>query len=402
MSGILNGGRAVAETHRDALSRRLIGTLNAPEMLAQLNTQFVHPMLQPHPIASITDPEELEFSDFSLGTDQTYTGVSLEKNLYTVFTIAGPVSVVPADGSRCQADIYRPKAAIAHDVPMGTELRLAGDVEALTISEREIFRRGVIEHPDRDRIAATVYELITTRPNAELAYALDERLRIADFVYEDRELPAGYTADYRITGFEITELTPSYVKAEEDYVAVKIEGGFSVEGHPDRYEFTTFLCLSLVSLQEGDCKLVINRHCDITFRLPTFAFEIAMDRSEFPFNGGLVLHFTVTNLLPKKNVFLIWHTPLEGFRNEFLKIVHVASGDEICYEGIHAGRVPPSRDSGSCIELAAGTKKSATIDLREAYTFARPGRYRVTFVALGGVRGEAAVTTEFLLAPRSS
>jgi len=109
------------------------------------------------------------------------------------------------------------------------------------------------------------------------------------------------------------------------------------------------------------------------------------------------MHFTVTNRLPKTNVFLIWHTPFEGFRNEFLEILHLESGEEIQYEGMLASRAPPSREGGSYIELEADVSRSAAIDLRDAYTFTRPGTYRVTFKELGGRDDDHPASTEFVL-----
>lgn len=122
-----------------------------------------------------------------------------------------------------------------------------------------------------------------------------------------------------------------------------------------------------------------------------------MDRPVVSGDHPVIMHFTVTNLLPKTNVFLIWHTPFEGFRNEFLDIVHLESGEVVPYEGILASRAAPSRTNGSYIELHAQASRSASIDLREAYMFSRPGTYRVTFRWLGRRDNENPACTEFVL-----
>jgi hypothetical protein len=220
---------------------------------------------------------------------------------------------------------------------------------------------------------------------------------MADLVYDDRGLSPRYEPSYRITDFTIDTVTPSYVKTEDNYVSVKVTGSFYADEHPDSYHFTVFLCISLASLKAGGAELVENSDCRILIRVPTFEYAIRMDRPEFSADDPVIMHFTVTNRLPKKNVFLIWHTPFEGFGNEFLDIIHVESGEAVQYEGILASRAAPSRKNGSYIELDPEASRCATIDLREAYTFTRPGSYRVTFRQLGGWDDDHPASTEFVL-----
>jgi hypothetical protein len=242
-----------------------------------------------------------------------------------------------------------------------------------------------------------VYKLVAARPPTELAYVLDDRLSIADLEYDGRELPEGYEPGYRVDDFVTETASPSYVVVGSDYLSVKVIGHFSVDGHSRRYPFTAFFCLSLSAMGQGLCEQVENTDCRVLFRVPTFDYSLGMDRSEVSADDPVIMHFTVTNRLPKTNIFLIWHTPFEGFRNEFLDIVHLESGKEIQYEGMLASRAPPSREGGSYLELEAEASRSATIDLRDAYTFTRPGTYRVTFRQLGGRDDENSASTQFVL-----
>jgi len=142
---------------------------------------------------------------------------------------------------------------------------------------------------------------------------------------------------------------------------------------------------------------VDNSDCRVLFRVPTFDYSLRMDRPVVSADDPVIMHFTVTNRLPKTNVFLIWHTPLEGFRNEFLEIVHLESGEAVPYEGMLKKRAAPSRENGSYIELDPEASRCATIDLRQSYTFIHPGTYRVTFRQLGGRDDDPPPFTEFVL-----
>jgi hypothetical protein len=396
----LERGQALVDASRKELTRQLLEALNAPALLELINRQLVHPMLLPNPASAVDGITGLEFSGFSLYGDAGHTKVSATSYGYIGFTIAGRLSIRDTGGTVRDVPFYWPKASLALTVSVDTTVKLAGTFEALQVYAGDIHLADSGRYMQRETIGNLVYEIITTRPPTELAYMLDHRLAVADLVYDERELPQRYTPGYRITDFSIDAITPSYVKVEENYVSLQVSGRFSVDGHPNSYAFTADLCLSLASLSEGGCELVENGDCRFSVAIPTFGYALRMERSELSADDPLIMHFTVTNLLPKTNVFLIWHTPLEGFRNEFLDIVHVESGEVVEYEGILASRTAPSRENGSFIELAAGGSRSTTIDLRGAYTFTRPGTYRVAFRRLGGWDDENPASTEFVLHDR--
>lgn len=396
----LERGEALVDDSREALARRLVDVLNTPALLELINRQLVHPMLLPNPVTAVDGITGAEFSAFSLYGDTEHTKVSATSYGYLGFTIGGRLVVRDTGGAVREVPFYWPRASIALTTPADAPPTLEGSLEALQIYPRDVYREDVGRYLKRETVGDLVYELITTRPPTDLAYMLDRRLDVADLVYDDRGLPKRYVPEYRITDFAVDTITPSYVNAEDNYVSVKVTGSFAVDGHSNSYTFTAFLCISLTSLKAGGCELVENGDCRFSVGIPAFEYAIRMDHPEFSADDPMIMHFTVTNRLPKTNVFLIWHTPLEGFRNEFLDIVHLESGEAVQYEGPLVSRAAPRRENGSYLELAAGASKSAAIDLRGAYTFTRPGTYRVTFRRLGGWDDKNPASAEFVLTER--
>jgi hypothetical protein len=393
----LERAKALVDGATEELTRQLVTALNAPDLLELVNRQFVTPVFLPHPIRIVEAVLEPECSSFALYKDPGHAVPSATDYRYVGFVLSGKLAVRDSADGGWELRFYWPAASLS--LPTGPEVppRLAGQLSLLQAYSRDLLRDRVGHFLKPDAVADHVYGLIATRPPKELAYILDDRLSIADLEYDGRELPQGYEPGYRVGDLVIETAAPSHVVAEKGYVSVKVIGHFTAGGHSLPYPFTAYFCLSLSALGQGRCEQMENTDCRVLFRVPTFDYSLRMDRPEVAEGDPLIMHFTVTNRLPKTNVFLIWHTPFEGFRNEFLDIVHLESGEEIQYEGMLASRAAPSRENGSYIELAAGTSRSTTIDLREAYTFSRPGTYRVTFRRLGGGDDETPVSTEFFL-----
>lgn len=366
--------------------------LNETEIVSALNDEFVHPQLQVHRILKFSKISKMEFKRFELNEDSLCKQVSLEKNHYVAFTITGKLTVLLASGKVQKVDLYWPKAAIA----LQGEAILQGDISAITLDNRKFLKKGVDDFLQKEKIAALVYDIISNSPDKGLAYLLDERLPLADLIYDNKGLPPRYKPSYTIENLEIEEFSSSYVKTEEAYAAVQIDGAFNVAGHPNRYQFRTYLCLPLSELANDTYSVLKNEDCKINFSVSNFTFELKMEQVKLKAGEPLILHFTVTNLLPKRNIFLNWHTPFEGFSNNFLDIIHLDSNEEIPYEGILAIRAAPSREHGSYIELEGGESKSTSIDIREAYAIEKKGNYKVIFRPLGGFKqdgfGEARFT----------
>jgi hypothetical protein len=389
--------KALVEGAMDELTGQLVTALNAPDLLELVNRQFVTPVFLPHPIRLVEAVLEPECSSFALYKDPGHAVPSATDYRYVGFNLSGKLAVRDSAGGTWELRFYWPGASLSLTTGPEVPPRLAGRLSLLQVYSRDLLRDRVGHYLKPEAVADHVYELIAARPPTELAYVLDDRLSIADLEYDGRELPEGYEPGYRVNDFVIETASPSYVVVESDYLSVKACGRFALDGHSRRYPFTAFFCLSLSAMGQGRCEQVENTDCPVLFRVPTFDYSLRMDRPEVSADDPVIMHFTVTNRLPKTNIFLIWHTPFEGFQNEFLDIVHLESGTELQYEGMLASRVPPSRESGSYLELEAEASRSATIDLRDAYTFTRPGTYRVTFRQLGGRDDDHPASTEFVL-----
>ncbi len=386
-------GQERVNRYKKDLKKQLLSLLNTTEVLSALNKKFAHLQLQPHKILEFKKILEMKFDSFSLYKDPLCKEVSLKKNHYAGFTFSGDLSVILSDGQSHKVHLYWSKAAI----PLIGEIKLQGDISAISLDNRKFLKNGVNAFLQKDKIADLVHKIISHSPNTELAYLIDEHLDLADLIYENKELPGSYKPSYQIEELEIEKFSTSYVKTEEANAAVYIEGAFNVVGHPHRYQFGTTLCLPLSTLANDIYSIIKNEDCRISFSVSNFAFELKMEQAEMKANRPLILHFTVTNLLPKRNIFLIWHTPFEGFGNNFLDITHLNSNTKIPYGGILASRAAPSREHGSYIELEAGESKSTTIDIREAYTLTKKGRYKITFRPLGGYGQDGFGETEFTL-----
>ena len=386
-------GRRLVEKNRKKVIEQLLTRLNSSETLTQLNKSFVNPVLQPSGIETITELTGMKISDYSPCTDSLCSDVSLEKNSYISFTISCRALVKLSSGKVYYTDLYWPKATVS--LNSEADFQLDGDNTKLSIDNREILKEGLTVFLDIEAVTGLLEKAIITSPDIATAYILDDRLNMADYVYDHKELPSGYKPDYKLESLIVTDLSPSYINTEEDYAAVNASGTLTVAGHPNTYAFSTQLCLSLKALGTGNYVPVQNENCSLQFNIPVFSFNIDMAKPEFTRGEPLMMSFTVTNLLPKENIFLKWHTPFEGFKNNFLEVVHMESGTEIQYEGILKSRSAPSRENDSYIEISGGASKSTEIDLFEAYACNKKGLYNVSFNGYS-VDGEKA-STEFNL-----
>ncbi len=70
---------------------------------------------------------------------------------------------------------------------------------------------------------------------------------------------------------------------------------------------------------------------------------------------------------------LKWNTPLEGWKGTVLRVTR--DGEELSYGGPMLKRGDPQADA--YVEIVAGGKVDATVDLAEVYDLSRPGTYKV-------------------------
>jgi peptidyl-Lys metalloendopeptidase len=91
---------------------------------------------------------------------------------------------------------------------------------------------------------------------------------------------------------------------------------------------------------------------------------------------------------------LTWNTPLEGWKGTVLRVTR--DGEELPYQGPMLKRGDPQADA--YMEIPAGGKVDATVDLAEVYDVSRPGTYKVE--ADGDLIDVTAGPTEVIPRPR--
>ena len=112
-------GIRLVEKNQNRIEEQLLTSLNRSEMLTQLNSSFVNPVLQPSGIESITELAGMEISDYSPCADSCRSDFSLEKNSYIGFTVSCRALLRLSSGKTFFADLYWPKAAVSLDSENG-------------------------------------------------------------------------------------------------------------------------------------------------------------------------------------------------------------------------------------------------------------------------------------------
>ncbi|SEL81181.1 hypothetical protein [Parapedobacter koreensis] len=117
----------------------------------------------------------------------------------------------------------------------------------------------------------------------------------------------------------------------------------------------------------------------------TLVAELRMD-GEYRLDGPLVLHFAVYNPTIDTLRFTQYHTPFEGFLNNFLTITN-SEGQEMPYIGPMAKRVmPPVAESYRKVPPMG--RDTVSIDIRKGYRIETSGTYTIRYNG-GNVSGMA-------------
>lgn len=85
------------------------------------------------------------------------------------------------------------------------------------------------------------------------------------------------------------------------------------------------------------------------------------------------IRFELTNGSDSPVHVLKWNTPLEGWKGTVLRVTR--DGEELPYGGPMLKRGDPPADA--YVEIPAGGKVDATVDLAQVYDMSRPGTYKV-------------------------
>jgi hypothetical protein len=85
------------------------------------------------------------------------------------------------------------------------------------------------------------------------------------------------------------------------------------------------------------------------------------------------LRFELANRSESALWVLKWNTPLEGWKGTVLRMTR--NGEELPYQGRMLKRGDPQRED--YVEIPAGGRVDATVDLDEVYDLGRSGTYKV-------------------------
>lgn len=87
------------------------------------------------------------------------------------------------------------------------------------------------------------------------------------------------------------------------------------------------------------------------------------------------LRFRLVNRAARPVYVLKHRTPLQGYLGKFMRATR--DGEELPYEGIMVKRGP--MEANDYVAIAPGGTAEAEVELKDAYDFRRPGRYRIEF-----------------------
>ena len=90
-------------------------------------------------------------------------------------------------------------------------------------------------------------------------------------------------------------------------------------------------------------------------------------------SGQAAVRFTLANRTDAPLWALRWNTPLEGWQGTIFELT--SGGAEIPYTGPMVKRGDPGRED--YVEIPAGGKAEATVDLSLVYDLGKPGTYRL-------------------------
>ena len=176
---------------------------------------------------------------------------------------------------------------------------------------------------------------------------------------------------------ELVEVT--FVK--DDYAGLKIRGSaqLKIDESDETHDYWGHCYVNLGSLANANYEPG-NADDAPTFNVVQFRIHLATNKRRYKLAEKIRLSFTIENLLSRPNRYLNWHTPFEGFRNDFLDVRNAETGAEVPYHGVMASRAPPSKEDYLAIKPRG--KISTEVEINEAYPIKEKGRYTIAFKPL--------------------
>lgn len=159
------------------------------------------------------------------------------------------------------------------------------------------------------------------------------------------------------------------------------------------YFTSTLLLVAVISMaacqtskKSSENKDTISKETELSFVKDTSLVAQLSVPDSLSLYDSILLHFTVFNPTEDTLRFTKYHTPFEGFLNNFLTIKDT-NGNEVTYIGPMAKRVMPPI-SESYMTVAPHDSLSVNIDLRKGYRFEKKGTYTIQYNG-GNVSGIA-------------
>lgn len=190
-----------------------------------------------------------------------------------------------------------------------------------------------------------------------------------------------------VKGVEVSAVKIDGIKDDWAVLNVLGQARLEVSGREERPRFRAFLSVQLASLAGPEYRLSPGKDAP-HFRAFPFAVALEMDKKVYAPGEKIVLRFQVENLMGTPQRFLKWHTPFEGFRNDFLDVERVGAGgggvgEKVEYSGILASRAPPGPEA--YLTLKPGEKAKSEIEITEAYPVKAKGEYVLRYKPLDAV-----------------
>lgn len=360
---------------------QLLDIINSEEVMVNLNRQFVFAPFQTDSLLSALKVKNVEFSFPAIYSSPNCDSASLKSNSYYGFSIKCWVLFFTKNEESTEFELYWPKASFNLFEPT---LRLErNNKHRISIHSKTFIQQKLEARINGKSLTQSILDYFYMMPNEELAYAFDPKLSIEDRVYESKTLPGNYQNGYSLEKIKLHSISVGSIDSQENCFRVSCIGNLTPTNHDLSYDFSAHFCLSLSSFVKGKYELIETENCSLYIRVRDFDIKLNMVQPVFSEHDPITLEFEVLNLLPKTNVFLKWHTPFEGFMNNFLLIKHLESSVEIPYSGMLKKRAAPTRENGAYIEFGIGETKTVTINIRDAYDITEKGDYQIFFKQLG-------------------
>lgn len=177
---------------------------------------------------------------------------------------------------------------------------------------------------------------------------------------------------FTVEGVEVSAMKIDGIKDDWAVLNVLGQARLNVSGREERPRFQGYLTVKLASLESSEYRLSPDADAP-HFRAFPFAVTLETDKKVYAPGEKIVLRFQVENVMGTPQKFLMWHTPFEGFSNDFLDIEPVGGGDKVGYTGMLASRAPPGPDD--YLKLKPGEKAKSEIELTQAYPVKEKGEY---------------------------